>query len=175
MTTTTTMADTNLDIPQNLVDGAKGRDEQRKREPATFEYSFHSLADCLPLLEGKEFDALVADITAHGLRVPITTHEGQVLDGRNRYRACNQVTGFKFKPEDFVTLPISVSPVEFIISANVRRRHLNESQRAMAAAKLVSTKLGYNQHTRKLGRSIDLPTAANLLNVSEPSVKRAKV
>jgi hypothetical protein len=42
----------------------------------------------------------------------------------------------------------------------------------MAAAKLVTTKLGSNRYSK--GSSIDLPTAAKMLNVSDETVKRAK-
>jgi len=64
------------------------------------------------------------------------------------------------------------SLVSFVVSLNLHRRQLNESQRAMVAAKIAALPMGANQH-----RSIDLPsqeTAAKMLNVSVPSVKRAK-
>jgi hypothetical protein len=52
------------------------------------------------------------------------------------------------------------------------RRHLNESQRAMVAARLAKLKKGDNQHS-----SIELTSqteASELLNVSVPSIKRAR-
>ena len=48
----------------------------------------HPLAEVLPLIEGAEFDELVASVKANGLRDPIIMFEGAILDGRNRYRAC---------------------------------------------------------------------------------------
>jgi len=49
---------------------------------------FHPIAGIFDLLEGAEFDELVKDISEHGLQLPIIMHEGKILDGRNRYRAC---------------------------------------------------------------------------------------
>jgi ParB-like chromosome segregation protein Spo0J len=50
---------------------------------------FHPLANILPLTEGAEFDRLVADIRERGLLNAITVHDGRILDGRNRERACH--------------------------------------------------------------------------------------
>jgi N6-adenosine-specific RNA methylase IME4 len=49
---------------------------------------FHPLAGIFPLIEGVAFEELTADIAANGLKDPITLHQGMIVDGRNRYRAC---------------------------------------------------------------------------------------
>ena len=64
--------------------------------------------------------------------------------------------------------------VAFVVSANLRRRHLTDDQRAMVAAKLVTCKPGDNQHSA--GARTSQAKAAKLLNVSADKVKRvAKV
>jgi ParB-like chromosome segregation protein Spo0J len=50
---------------------------------------FHPLAELFPLLEGEAFADLVEDIRANGL-LPTVLYEDKILDGRNRYRACQQ-------------------------------------------------------------------------------------
>jgi ParB-like nuclease domain len=109
------------------------------------EYEFHPIANIFPLMEGQEFKALVDDIKANGLREPVVIYEGKVIDGRNRYKACKELNlpTPTTKPYD------GGDPLGFVLSANLHRRHLNESQRAVVAAKLVTTKLGDNQHTSK--------------------------
>jgi N6-adenosine-specific RNA methylase IME4/ParB-like chromosome segregation protein Spo0J len=129
---------------------------------------FHALATLFPLLDGAGFDELVADIRTHGLREPIVLFEGKVLDGRNRYRACVEAG-----VEPTLTVYQGEDPVAYVISLNLRRRHLDESQRAMVAAKLATLKLGDNQHHPKEHPSIE--EASRLLNVGHASVERAKM
>jgi N6-adenosine-specific RNA methylase IME4 len=128
--------------------------------------SFHPLADIFPLLEGEEFDALVEDIRQHGLREPIVLYHDQILDGRNRYRACMAAGRADCRFERYQ----GDDPLAFVISLNLKRRHLSESQRAMVAAKLATLKLGDNQHSEGL----PIGRGSELLNVGERSVARAR-
>jgi hypothetical protein len=52
------------------------------------ERPFHPFANLFPLLEAEELRALKDDIARNGLHDPIVLHEGQILDGRNRFLAC---------------------------------------------------------------------------------------
>ena len=51
----------------------------------------HPAADIFPLLGGADFEALKANIAEHGQLDPIWTFQNQILDGRNRYRACREL------------------------------------------------------------------------------------
>ena len=131
----------------------------------------HPLADIFPLMEGEEFDALVQDIKDNGLREPITLFENQILDGRNRYRAVVKAAlQYKLKEENFRTYNGS-DPLGLVVSANLHRRHLTESQRALIAARIVTTKLGDNQFNKP---GVTNKQAAAMLGVSEATVKMAK-
>lgn len=133
--------------------------------------TFHALADLFPLMEGAEFDALAADIKAHGLREPIILLDDQILDGRNRYRAC-EAANVEPIYQDWDN---NGDPRTFVISKNLHRRHLNESQRAMIAAKLANIKQGeVGGGHKKTDMHLSIPDAADLLNVSPTSVHNAK-
>lgn len=95
--------------------------------------ALHPVCLLFPPLPPAEFAALVADIATHGLVHPIVLHEGEVLDGRNRLLACHHAG---VVPR-FTEWRGQGSPLEWAISANIRRRHLSPSQRAVLALDLL--------------------------------------
>jgi len=114
-------------------------------------YELHHLCTLFPRLAGKEFDALCADIKANGLREPIVLHEGQILDGGNRYRACVEV-GINPVFRQFEGDGI----VSFVLSANLHRRHMSPGQQAAIVASAQNWARararggnGSNQHAQK--------------------------
>lgn len=127
---------------------------------------FHDVANIFPLLDGEEFAALVADIRAYGLRQRIVLYNGAILDGRNRYRACLKA-GIEPQFEVFN----GANPLAFVVSLNLARRHLSESQRAIVGAKIASLRDGQRSD---LVQGLPIGRAAEMLNVGERSVSRAK-
>jgi hypothetical protein len=94
---------------------------------------FHPVANLFPMMDEKDFEELKADIAAHGQREPIWTYQAQIIDGRNRARAC-EALGIEPKLREWDG---QGSLAAFIASLNLCRRHLNNSQRAAIAAELL--------------------------------------
>lgn len=138
-------------------------------------YQDHDYAKLFPMMEGAELLSLAEDIKENGLRAPITLLEGKVLDGRNRLKACEMI-GI----EPMFREHRNGDPLKFVISVNLSRRHLTESQRAMAAAKISNLQNGQNKADLPLspanlqGGAMSVSQAAKSMNVSERSVRSAK-
>lgn len=126
-------------------------------------YEFHELANIFPLIEGEDFAALVEDIRQNGLVSPIILHGGKIIDGRNRYRAC---IAAGVEPEFSEFQGDAEECRRLVVSENLRRRHMNESQRALVAARLA----GGGKVAMKVVES-----AADTMNVSPRSVTDARV
>jgi hypothetical protein len=92
-------------------------------------YELHPLCTLFPRLTGAEFDALREDIRVNGLRSPIVLHDGMILDGGNRYRACLDA-GVEPVYEEFEGGNI----VSFVLSVNLHRRHMSAGQQAAIVA-----------------------------------------
>jgi excisionase family DNA binding protein len=132
----------------------------------------HPLADLFPPMEGAEYAALREDIRVNGLFDPITLYQGRILDGRNRYRACQEagvgIATVEFDPKNHG------DPRVWVISRNLKRRHLNESQRAMIAAKLANLDRGRPEENPPIG-GIRAKQASEMLNIGKRSIERARV
>ena len=101
------------------------------RDGGLSEYQDHAIAGIFPLVRDKEFDDLVADVSAHGVREAIWLFEGKILDGRNRYRAA-KAAGVTAAFRDFTGSALQA--LDLVWSLNRTRRHLNAGQAAIADA-----------------------------------------
>jgi hypothetical protein len=134
-------------------------------------YEVHALCAVWPTMAEEQFAALVADIAAaKRLRDPILLYDGQVLDGAHRLRACLKA-GVPPRFEDWH--PAMGNPRDLVISRNMARRHLTESQRAWVAAEIADMKQGARTDlAQKCATSQG--AAGELLGVSRRSVQAAK-
>lgn len=116
----------------------------------------HPVADIFPMMSDAELLDLVEDVRSHGLREPIWLHrDGRIIDGRNRAIACQQLG---IEPETRVFEGDDSELVAFVVSLNLHRRHLTESQRAMVAARIANLKPGRPDNSVN-SQGLKLPSA----------------
>jgi len=94
----------------------------------------HPVAELFPMMSDDELADLAADIKANGLIHPIITAmidgEETLIDGRNRYKAC-EIAGVIPRLADLN----GGDPTAFILSTNVARRQMTKGALAMVVAK----------------------------------------
>lgn len=100
-------------------------------------YATHPYADLLPMLSDEELAALADDIKVNGLREPIAITRSDppmIVDGRNRLRAC-ELAGVT---PSYRTIEAEADEqiLRLVISLNLRRRHLNASQKAVLGLRI---------------------------------------
>jgi 16S rRNA G966 N2-methylase RsmD len=126
----------------------------------------HPLSGIFPMMSDDEFARLREDIALRGLLEPIWMCDGEILDGRHRFMACEKEgitpTFHEYTGDD---------PLGFVIAMNLKRRHLNESQRAMVGAQIANMPQGRPDKAANL--PVSQEQAATLVNVSERSVRDA--
>jgi ParB-like chromosome segregation protein Spo0J len=110
---------------------------------------FHEVSTIFPMMGEEDFTRLVSDIKANGLREPIWTYQGKIIDGRNRARAC-YAAGITPTYREWNG---QGSLVAFVVSLNLSRRHLSSSQKAMVALE-VEKQLGIEAEKRTGGRPL---------------------
>ena len=131
------------------------------------EYPVHPVASLFPMIDDDALNALAEDIKKNGQREPILvaffdgmdTTEPVVIDGRNRFKAC-EIAGVKpVFSNNYIMEPEEMGP--WIISHNLHRRHLTTSQKAAVA-------VAYEAELSKLakarqGRRNDLDSPSDIV------------
>lgn len=87
------------------------------------EWNAHPAAAEFAMMDEERYVELRDDIKAHGQREPITLCDRQILDGRNRYKACCEL-GIEPKTKVFTG-----NPWAYAWSLNAQRRDLGAEQR----------------------------------------------
>ena len=137
----------------------------------------HPIAKLIPEMDRDEYQSLKDDISGVGIINSIVIYEGMVLDGRHRYNISKELA-IDIYARNFDE---SMDPVEYVVSENVKRRHLSKSQQAMIAAAVMDylvedaktrqaeagTKHKGNQYSDKVEVVETLPQAPN----KEPAKK----
>jgi N6-adenosine-specific RNA methylase IME4 len=133
----------------------------------------HPFADMFPMIGKEDYPAFKLDIEISGLADQVILLDGLILDGRNRYRVLKEL-GREANPENYINfadLGLAMTPFDYVISKNMQRRHLNESQRAMIAARAATMRQG-----ERTDLSPDAPLNADApLDVTAPSAHMPKV
>ena len=128
----------------------------------------HPYADLFPMMDREPLRQLTASIREEGLQNPIITYEGKILDGRNRAAACANAQ-VEPRYEEYE----GDDPLGFVFRANLIRRHLNTSQRAMVAEKFANLENG--ERASQKCEAVTRQQAADILNVSPRTLDNAKV
>lgn len=135
-------------------------------------YEPHPFSLIWPVVVGEDFRLLVEDIKANGIRRKPTLFRERgrdwLLDGKLRVRAAAEAgitPKFEYYEGD--------DPLGFLISANDRRRHLNDSQRMMIAARLATLPQGRPKKTAT-SSGLSQSQASHLQDVSVAGVRLAK-
>lgn len=148
----------------SLLDVLGQRASHLGRE-ASQRLEIHPHANIFPLMEAIPLAALTESIREHGLQEPIVLDLAQrVLDGRNRLLAC-RAAGV----EPRFVIEGTTDTLAYVVTRNLHRRHLSESQRSVVAARIADTLRGH----RAEGSGKVAAEAAAQLNVSTRSVEAA--
>ena len=128
-------------------------------------YQRHPLSAAFPTMSNDDLHELAADIKENGLENPITIYEGKIIDGWNRWSAC-QLAGIKNPP--VVELPTDKDPRRWVLSQNLWHRHLDKHQRATAIVSVMEWK------EKGASGGITVAEMAEMANVSKMTINRAK-
>jgi hypothetical protein len=136
-------------------------------------YVVHELANFFPMLKGEQYEQLYEDIKEHGLQEPIVLFEGKILDGRNRALIAHKL-GLKIKFKDFEDLKTGKSALQYVISANLHRRHLSDEERVEIGANLAKALMQQNADKEEVAeqKPADIPVPKHLAQPNNSGNRR---
>jgi len=129
-------------------------------------YEFHPYCLLFPKAPEAILNDMSDDIVEHGLKEDIIIFEGRILDGRNRQIAC-EMANVEARYIEY-DVDKDGDPLQYVISKNLHRRHLNESQRGMAASDVYELAKNSDGAVK-----MTLDQIAKRFNVSLTTVKEA--
>lgn len=149
----------------------------------------HPCAELFPMMTPEDSAQLRDDVEAHGFEQPIIIdQDDRLLDGRNRL-----VVSVEIGLDPPIERRVVHDPLSFVISTNLRRRHLSLSQLATIAVEIepmyAAAAAERQKAGKKAGKKADLPTdlsessrrkretahqAAAAVGVGGTTVKKAK-
>lgn len=122
---------------------------------------YHPIANIFPMLSQEELQNLADDIKEHGLNHPITIYHNQILDGRNRFEAC-KIANIKPDFREYT----GNTPAAFVVSENLKRRHLTQSQ--AAALSVNALPMLEAEAKKRQGERTDLTSGQSCPDVNRP-------
>ena len=128
----------------------------------------HNYADIFPMMTSKEYNELKRDIKENGQMDDIITYEGKILDGRNRFKATSEL-GIKPNLSEYE----GDNPLQYVMSTNLKRRHLTDSQKAIVGRRYVKYYSILAKQSQ--GQRSDLTSVNQFTNVERASDKAGEV
>lgn len=135
----------------------------------------HPYADMFNMIDDAQRDGLRSSIKENGLydKIVLIEHCGRwcILDGRNRYRELQSLewhgdfAHYETWRELVARTGIKDDPFTFVVSKNLDRRQMDESQRALAAARVANMRQGERNDIKAL--PFDGQPSANVRKVSQ--------
>ena len=107
-------------------------------------FPWHPFASLFPMIEGAELEKLIESIELNGQAVPGQIYKGQLLDGRNRYAAIEEINlrrrgsgepYVRFLYEELLRFDDHMA-LRHVVNHNLTRRHLNPGQYAALVVRI---------------------------------------
>ena len=154
--------------------------------PLKVTYDVHDACSIAPRATEAEREELKRDIADNGVQIPLVIWNDEngtpwIVDGRHRFEICKELN-IDFPTREFKGTEVEM--VAFVVGANLRRRHLTESQRAAVKAKAEKLSKSYQDRAGKSGRPVgvkndttaeaSLATSAKEAGVSRRTMAQAR-